>query len=155
MKNIFFGVVFLVVEITAYSQQVSRVNCDYIKEKTTDSSSSLFYPELEKRRTAIMAGKELSHASADKYIDERNQKRARIFDIPEHKRFNGMHAGEVSLAGMRQVDGQALAFLRKDELILVLPVDVAMARRLQKVKVGDPISVTACGMIHIKGRSWK
>ena len=112
-------------------------------------------PELEKRRAAIMAGEELSHASADKYIDERNQKRARIFDVPEHKRFNGMHAGEVSFAGMRQVDGQVLALLRKDELILVLPVAVAMAGRLQKVKVGDPISVTAGGMIQAKGRSWK
>jgi len=112
-------------------------------------------PELEKRRTAIMAGKELSHASADKYIDERNQKRTRIFDIPEHKRFNALHAGEVSFAGVRQVDGQALALLRKDDLILVLPVDGAIARRLQRVKVGDSVSVTAGGVIQVKGRSRK
>jgi hypothetical protein len=112
-------------------------------------------PELEKRRTAIMAGKELSHASADKYIDARNQKRIRIFDIPEHKRFNALHAGEVSFAGVRQVDGQALALLRKDDLILVLPVDGAIARRLQRVKVGDSVSVTAGGVIQVKGRSRK
>ena len=112
-------------------------------------------PELEKRRTAIMVGKELSRASADKYIDERNQKRTRIFDIPEHKRFNAWHAGEVSFAGVRQVDGQALALLRKDDLILVLPVDDAIARRLQRIKVGDSVGVTAGGMIQVKGRSRK
>ena len=112
-------------------------------------------PELEKRRAAIVAGEALSPSAADQYIQERNQKRASIFDIPEHKRFNGLHAGTVSFAGVRQVDGQGLALLKKDPFILVLPVDRAMARRLHLVKVGDPLSVTAGGMIQVKGLSRK
>jgi len=112
-------------------------------------------PEIEKRRVALMAGRELSNPSADKYIDERNQKRVRIFDIPEHKRFNTTHAGTVSFAGIRQVDGQTLALLKKDQFVMVLPVDGSAARRLQQVKVGDPVGVTAEGMIQVKGRSRK
>lgn len=49
MKKLFLVAVFIGIALISYSQQVSRINFDYIKEKTTDSSSVLFYPVLESR----------------------------------------------------------------------------------------------------------
>ena len=112
-------------------------------------------PELEKRRLAIMAGKAPFEASADKYIEERNQKRSRILDIPEHRRYEAFHAGILPFAGVRRVDGQALALLKKDGCILVLPVDAATEHRLHRVNVGDPVTVSPGGAIRTKERGRK
>lgn len=112
-------------------------------------------PELEKRRIAVTAQGVLSQTSADKYIEERNQKRSRILDIAEHRRYEAVHAGILPFAGVRQVDGQGLVLLKKDRCILVLPVDAATARRLHRVKIGDPVSVTPGGAIQVRERSRK
>lgn len=112
-------------------------------------------PELEKRRLAMMAGRAPSEASADKYIEERNQRRSRILDIPEHRRYEAFHAGILPFAGVRRVDGQALALLKKDGCILVLPVDAATENRLHQVNVGDPVSVSPGGAIRTRERGRK
>lgn len=93
-------------------------------------------------------------AAADKYIAEREQKRLTGFDIPEHSRYN-QNASVLLYAGVRNIEGQSLALLRRDdsESIMVLPVDQATARRLSRIVVGDPVSLTPKGAIKTsKGR---
>ena len=92
-------------------------------------------------------------AAADKYIAEREQKRTKVFDIPKYIRYNFINDETVLFGGLRQIDGQALALLKQGEEVMVLPVDDATARRLKRVTVGEPISVTAKGAIKTKGRS--
>ena len=91
--------------------------------------------------------------AADKYIIEREQKRCNGFDIPKHSRYNFTNDISAGFAGIRRIDGQALALLEKDEQVFVLPVDDTTARRLKRVSVGQQLSVNAQGVIKTKGRS--
>jgi hypothetical protein len=94
----------------------------------------------------------------EKYIAERELKRRTIGDIPKHERYT-VGAGAITFAGVRHIDGQPLALLKRDgsktsdESILVLPVDSATARRAARIAVGDPVSVTPGGSLKTsKGR---
>jgi hypothetical protein len=92
-------------------------------------------------------------AEADKYIAEREATRLKVFDMPKHARYNHCNDGAVAFAGMRHVEGQALALLKRGEEIMVLPIDEASARRLKRVAVGEEVTVTPKGAIKTKGRS--
>ena len=68
-------------------------------------------------------------------------------------RYNFFNDGTLDYAGIRQIEGQALALLKVGEDIMVLPVDDATARRLKRMAVGQKLGVTAKGVIKTKGRS--
>ena len=110
-------------------------------------------PDLEKRRLSLLTGEDLLGSAAHKYIEERNQKRSNIADIAEHRLYTSMDAGDLLFRGLRQVEGVGLALLQKGEQILVLPVDHSTATRLQRLRLGDAVSVTAKRTIEIQGRS--
>jgi len=92
-------------------------------------------------------------SSAEKYINEREQKRQNGFDIPKHRGYNVSDTGEASLAGVRHIDGQGLALLRKGEEIVVMPIDAATTRRMERLSVGSTVTVTDSGTLRAKGRS--
>lgn len=94
-------------------------------------------------------------AAADSYIAEREKKRLAGIDIPKHTLYDEC-ASVISFAGVRNVEGQALALLKRGDAddVMVLPVDQATARRLSRVAVGDHVTVTPRGSIQTsKGRS--
>ena len=92
--------------------------------------------------------------AAEAYATERNDKRVKILDIPKHTRYNKSNAGAVfAYAGIRRRGGHLLALLKRDDVIEVLPVDAATAKRLERIKVGDPVTTTARGSLKTKGRS--
>lgn len=111
-------------------------------------------PDNQLRRNLFGPGvKPEAAAAAENYISERESKRAKGFDIPKHSSYTD-GAGGLSFAGVRNVDGQTLALLKRDETVMVLPIDQATARRLSRIAVGDPVSVTPRGSIKTsKGRS--
>ena len=84
--------------------------------------------------------------AADKYIAEREDKRQKIFDITKHIPYNGRD-GVITYAGTRIIDGEALALLKQDETIMVLPINEAMARRVKRLTVGDSVTITKGGAI--------
>lgn len=92
---------------------------------------------------------------AAKYIQERNEKRSKGFDILKHNRYNPSLSKSETLAyaGVRQVDGQQLALLRKLDEIWVMPIDEATARRIQRLKIGDPITSGPKGLRKPPSRS--
>lgn len=93
-----------------------------------------------------------SLAAADKYIAEREAKRAQGFDISKHIPYNH-GSGELSFAGVRSVEGHTLVLLKRtDDALLVAPVDEALARRLSRLKIGDPVAVTERGGLKTTGR---
>jgi hypothetical protein len=92
-------------------------------------------------------------AAADKYIAEQNEKRFKLFDIPKHIRYTDSQGGLAAFVGIRQVDGQALALLKRSEEVMVLPVDEPTARRLKRLAVGSALTVTPQGFLKTKGRS--
>jgi hypothetical protein len=114
-------------------------------------------PDHALRRGVFGSGrlKPAQLAAADKYIAEREGRRIKCVDIPKHTLYNEC-AGVIYFAGVRNVEGQTLALLRRGDAdaVMVLPIDQATARRLSRVAVGDPITVTPRGSIQTsKGRS--
>jgi hypothetical protein len=89
----------------------------------------------------------------DKYIAEREEKRLKGFDIPKHRRYNDNDSGISAFAGIRQVEGAALALLRRGEEVVVLPINEATVQRMKRLALGDPVTVTPQGSIKTKGRS--
>jgi hypothetical protein len=94
-------------------------------------------------------------AAADKYIAEREATRLKIPDIPKHTRASFVNGEAATFAGIRHVDGFALALLKRGDDIMVMPIDdaAAAARRLGRVRVGEEVTVQPTGLIKRKGRS--
>lgn len=90
-------------------------------------------------------------SAADRYIAERESKRRLGMDVPLHRHWQG--EGQASYAGSRQVGDQTVALLRRGEEIQVLSVDAATARRLKRLGVGDPLTVTSNGSIRPLGQT--
>jgi hypothetical protein len=111
-------------------------------------------PDNQLRRGVFGPGvKPEQVAAMDKYIAEREAKRLKGFDIPKHSRYTEGD-GALTFAGVRNIEGQTLALLKRDESVMVLPIDQATARRLSRIAVGDSVSVTPRGSIKTsKGRS--
>lgn len=91
-------------------------------------------------------------SAADKYIAEREAKRAQGFDISKHIPYNHSPS-ELAFAGVRSVEGHTLVLLKRtDESLMVAPVDAATVRRLSRLKIGDPVAVTERGGLRTTGR---
>ncbi|MBV6831326.1 TraI/MobA(P) family conjugative relaxase [Xanthomonas euvesicatoria] len=100
-----------------------------------------------------VAGTPPGLAAADKYIAERESKRLKGFDIPKHARYTASE-GALSFQGVRNIEGQALALLKRGDAVMVMPIDQATARRLSRIAVGDAVTITPKGSIRTsKGRS--
>jgi hypothetical protein len=95
----------------------------------------------------------LSFAAADQYIEEREQKRFKILDIMEHRRYTMADVGVLAFAGVRRIAGESLALLKRNEVILVMPIDEKTANRLSRLAIGDPVTCTGVGIVKTKGRS--
>jgi hypothetical protein len=109
------------------------------------------------RREVSWPGKiaEAAASAADKYIEEREEKREKGVDISKHSRYIDRTDGGGDLlyyAGTRQIEGQSLALLKRDDEVMVLPIDEACARRLKRMAVGERVTVTPKGAIKTRGR---
>ena len=109
-----------------------------------------------------------TNVHADAYIAEREEKRLKGIDIPQHRHYRQGDEGQSAYAGTRQVGGQYLALLKKGdgdkpdkqiEEIIVMPIDEATASRISRLKRGDLLtlkpdgSISAAKTITRKGRS--
>lgn len=122
---------------------------NHSQRKGTDTDNEL-------RRSVSGAGldkfKPEQVAAMDKYIEERQDKRQKGFDIPKHSYYTET-LEPVVFAGTRNIDGQSLALLKQADEIKVLPIDEATARRLKRISIGDAVAVTPKGSIRTtKGR---
>ena len=78
--------------------------------------------------------------------------RQKIPEMPTHRRYNPTDEGSAQFAGMRQVDGEMLALLKRDEQIVVLQIDMATVRKLKRLSTGDAVTISR-GRVVSKGRS--
>jgi Relaxase/Mobilisation nuclease domain/Large polyvalent protein-associated domain 7 len=111
---------------------------------------------LERKRASLVNLATLvphSFAAVDQYIAEREQKRLKILDIMEHRRYTIDDLGVASFAGVRRIEGEALALLKRDQVILVMPIDDKTANRLSRLSIGDQVTCTGIGIVKTKGRS--
>lgn len=112
-------------------------------------------PTHELRRDIHRSGSGVKHkpeqlAAMDKYIAEREDKRLKGFDIMKHSRYTA--GGELTFAGTRKVDGQMLALLKRNDEILVLPIDGQTERKMKRIAIGEEVSIQK-GAIKTKGKS--
>lgn len=108
-------------------------------------------PIISAEKAATAMPKRLS--AADKYIAERSQKRAKGFDIPNHRPYTSTDKGAAKFAGVRQIEGENLVLLKRDEEIIVLSVDATTASRFKRYSLGDAVTLDDKGAIRKKGRS--
>jgi hypothetical protein len=85
-------------------------------------------------------------AAADKYLHEQAQKRHQGLgtrkQVPDDP-----GPGTLTYAGTAAVAGHCLALLQAADEVQVLPVDAATARRLQRLALGTPVTITSSGAI--------
>lgn len=118
---------------------------DYVEQQGTKPDHALRRPLHGMKTGPLIA--------AERYIAERDEKRAKGISIPRHILYNGQKL-EATFQGVRNIDGHVLALLNHGEQIMVTPVDRATARRLSKVSIGESVSVDRTGAIKtMKGRS--
>lgn len=98
------------------------------------------------------AATEKTLSATDKYIAERASKIAKGFDIPNHRHYTEADKGAALFAGTRLIEGETLALLKRDEEIIVLPVDAATARRIKRYALGDAVTLNGKGAVTKKGR---
>ena len=92
-------------------------------------------------------------AAAEQYIAEREAMRLKAPGVPKHRHYDPAGGGTAFFAGIRQVEGETLVLLKREEEVLVLPVDAGCALRLKRVAVGETVTVTAKGSVtRTKGR---
>lgn len=89
----------------------------------------------------------------EKYIKERNDKRQKITDILTHRPPQSSDEGAVIFSGIRMIDNQPLALLKRDNEILVTSIDEKMAKSLKRLTLGDNLKWTSKGISLGKGRS--
>lgn len=120
---------------------------DHMEQYGAESDNAL-------RRNVFRSGvTEDPIAAAKKYIDEREQKRLKLYDITKHSLYNGQ-CGAVTYVGTRNVDDHVLALLKQGDEFIVLPIDHAIARRLKRVRIGSLVTITPKGSIKTSnGRS--
>lgn len=82
-----------------------------------------------------------SAVAADNFIAGQEEKRIHYSDITK---FTHEDEGEGAhfFVGIRNVDGQTLALLKRGEAVRILPIDSTAPRRLKRLAVGDPVTVT-------------
>jgi hypothetical protein len=91
--------------------------------------------------------------AAEKYVAEREEKRLKGFDIKKHIVYNNHVPGPATFWGLRFLDGQALALLKRNEEIIVLPIDSTTQRQAQRLTIGESVVLGRGGAIKSKGRS--
>ncbi|MCS6748158.1 relaxase/mobilization nuclease domain-containing protein [Proteus mirabilis] len=117
-----------------------------LEHKGTESNNTL-------RRGVLGARLNEKEVAINQYIQERESKRIKGFDIPKHSRYNN-EKGELRYGGVRTVNEQSLALIKKDNDVLVLAVDKLVAQKLKKLKIGDSVTISNDGIIkRTKGRS--
>ena len=106
-------------------------------------------------RRGVSGGELASHsfAAVDRYIAEREQNRLKILDIMEHRRYTMTDVGVAAFAGVRRIEGESLALLKRNQVILVMPIDEKTANRLSRLAIGEPVTCTGIGLVKTKGRS--
>lgn len=91
--------------------------------------------------------------NVDKYINERNEKRDKIFDIPLHKRYTENETGVFLYKGVRALGtDKLLLFTSKNSPeTYVKLIDEKTVNRLRKIKLGAEITLSKNGVITQKG----
>lgn len=85
----------------------------------------------------------------NKYINERNAKKARGINVLEHKQFNSKLAGEAKFAGVREVDGINMGLFEIDGVVYVKDINKSEVSRLKSIAKNDIVSIDSNGKITV------
>jgi Relaxase/Mobilisation nuclease domain/Large polyvalent protein-associated domain 7 len=128
-----------------------QVNIHTLKDIGPEAEANKLMPV--RQVIAASAFSPLSFAAADQYIKEREQKRLKILDILKHRRYTNADVGVMAFMGVRHSAGESLALLKRDEVILVMPIDEKTAQRLSRLAIGDPVTCKGLGIVKTRGKS--
>lgn len=86
-------------------------------------------------------------AAAKKYVAEREAMRLKASGVPKHRLYDHEVGSSAAFAGTREVEGEFLALLKREDEILVLPINADIAMRLKRVPIGDTVTVMKHGSV--------
>lgn len=86
-------------------------------------------------------------AAAVKYIAEREAVRRKVSGVPKHRFYDLEGGSSAAFSGIRKVDGELLALLKREDEILVLPVGAGTALRLKRVPIGETVTLRPGGSV--------
>ena len=93
-------------------------------------------------------------AAANQYIEECEEKRILNVNISKNRLYNIADIGDASFVGIRRIDGLPMALLKRKDEVIVMPINEAVASRLKRLSIGDPVAITKDGGVKkMKGRS--
>ena len=102
----------------------------------------------EPGRTIAGSGEE----AAQRYIAEREAKRAFIKDILPHALCPAGASGRAEFAGWREKDGRPLVLLKaEDSAIIVLPVNRETLEQVKQLTIGDAVAFASNGAVQRRG----
>lgn len=81
------------------------------------------------------------------YVQERNSKRAGVYDILQHKEFKKDSFGKFEMAGLRNLGDVRAVLLKKGEDIYVKEIKESQYMKLKNVKSGDVVNIDKQGRI--------
>jgi hypothetical protein len=128
-----------------------QMSTNIVKDTSSETEVNKLMPV--RQGIAASALTSLSFAAADQYIQEREQKRLKILDILKHRRYTNADVGVMAFMGVRHSAGESLALLKRDEVILVMPIDEKTAQRLSRLAIGDPVTCKGMGIVKTRGKS--
>ena len=92
-------------------------------------------------------GQNMPSSAAEKYITERNEKRAKIPSILLHRHYKDEDAGKYAFAGVRRMEKTNLLLLKSSSEVLVMTIDDKTAYRTKYLDIGNQINITADGAV--------
>jgi len=105
-----------------------------------------------RRGVSRSVGIHFNSIATTQYIAERESKREKMVDIPKHRIFDPGDQGMVQFAGIRQINDEFLALLKREEQIIVLPIDQNQLQKMKRLSINAPIKLTSKGALVFKGR---
>jgi hypothetical protein len=111
-------------------------------------------PDNTLRRPLSWARLDSTSVSAEtRYIEERNTQRIKILELARHRLYTELDVGPVVYAGIRHIEGVSLALFKQQNEILVIPINDSTARQLNRLALGDSVTLSKNGSIKTsKGR---
>lgn len=85
----------------------------------------------------------------DKYIEQQKENVYNYFDISKYK-----DEAVLTFNGIKNVDGHFLALVKRDDTMLIMPLEEENIRRLERISIGDTFVLTLDGMVRTsRGKS--
>jgi hypothetical protein len=140
--------------VKRFGPQLELQGTDKFKSAMVRIADSAFHgisfvePKAQAAVKGNGTGQNIPSSAAEKYITERNEKRAKGYaSILLHRHYKDEDAGKYAFAGVRRMEKTNLLLLKSPSEVLVMTIDDKTAYRTKYLDIGNQINVTTDGAV--------